>query len=158
MDPRARPAAWEERVLSRLLLRGVDVALSGMVPEPLFCRAALWDLRSARRLTQTFHFERNAPNVVQLLGAQCVCSSRLVGVCSRCCCARFAADAVTGAPQATFAGLAVGRAVVLIVEVGLVERPLLTHTQVYHVPSGDPEVAVDRYIKAKAESAKDKDK
>jgi hypothetical protein len=69
VDPRPRCGPWEEYVPSKFLLTPREVALTAVVNEPIFYTAALWNIRSAKRASQTFHFDANDAGVIGLLGA-----------------------------------------------------------------------------------------
>lgn len=90
--------------------------------------ATLWNLKSGRRASQTFHFDSNDAGVCRMLGAH------------------LQNDDITRSSRASFATHVANRAVALVVEI-------------YHVPSGDVDTALERFIKAKtAGGVKDKER
>ena len=73
-------------------------------------------------------------------------------------------DKITQCKSAAFAPTRVGRTIALVLEVcifiNLKRQFKKFHFilfQIYHVPSSDPDSAIDRYLKQKASNAKEKD-
>jgi hypothetical protein len=98
-DPRRRPAPWEDRVLSRVLLRAISLSLNGPCVEPLFARLAFFDLTQSRRVSETMYFDCNDAASASLLGGL------------------FSPDKISACRTVSIAANVINRNVVLVVEV-----------------------------------------